>query len=68
VKRDPHTSACERHTLAHADHAPMGDGPMDVLLASAKSRDGGEHSGEARVTRCPAEEHKSSFEKLDPNS
>jgi hypothetical protein len=45
----------------------MGDGPVDMLLASAESGKGGEHSGEVRVTLSPAEEYRFSFEKLDPN-
>ncbi len=46
----------------------MGDGPVDMLLASAESGKGGEHSGEVRVTLSPAEEYRFSFEKLNPRS
>jgi hypothetical protein len=45
----------------------MGDGPVDMLLTSVKSGEGGEHSGEVCVTLSLAEECRSSFEKLDPN-
>lgn len=68
MKRDPHTPACERHTLAHVGHAPLGEGLVDVLLALVESGDGEEHSGEVRVTLSPIEERRSSFEKLNPNS
>jgi hypothetical protein len=45
----------------------MGDGPVDVLLASSESGDDGQHNVEGRVTLSPVEERRSSFEKLDPN-
>jgi hypothetical protein len=45
----------------------MGDGPMDVLLASAESGDNGEHNVEGHVTLSPVEERRSNFEKLDQN-
>jgi hypothetical protein len=57
------TLACVRHV----GHAPMGDGPMDVLLASAESGDNGEHNVEGHVTLSPVEERRSNFEKLDQN-
>ncbi len=50
MKRDPHTPACERHTLAHVSHAQMGEGLVDVLLALVESGDDGEHSGKVLVT------------------
>jgi hypothetical protein len=67
-KHNPHAPACEMHTLAHAGHAPLGEGSVDVLLVLAESGDGGEHSGEAHVVLSPVKERRSSFEKLDQNS
>lgn len=52
--------------MKYDPHAPIGDGLVDVLLESAESGDSKDHYVEGRVTLSPAEERRSSFEKLVP--